>query len=321
MRRIRKGWGGCLAVTLGFCAVQVAAWGQQPPSEACDSSSAIPVEVRIFLWSPPEQPDLMPAALAKLVSQLDPSQVQVLGGEDVKSSADAGPTGATTDATVCLRVPEDHFAELVRGITEQPPTSNSILMAPTLLLNSGAEGTITDGATRPFITSFRRVVGDFSIAYQPVVKTFFEGTRITIGVTQLADETWKVSAKYEVSRIHRVDTLDLSGKTAARSAKVDMEKYTSVPAQDQDESQPGEVSIQVPQIHTRSRDVVSSLEADETLLVAIGEWQLPRRIEKGLPIPGGDRLFKRVVVQDETVWLAMAITPRPRTNPLPANGP
>ena len=298
---------GLATIAIGWIA-QVSLWGQDSEQAATESPVAYPVEVRVFSLERPEQQREFPTALQALIGRIDPSQIEVQGGDEIADAAVGKTSPGSLDGALCLRLPEPEFAAFVREVTQH--SDNNILLAPKLLLSPGQEGVVTSGATRPFVTGCRRIEGDFAAAYQPLVKAFFEGTRISVRLSPGQTNELHVATKFEASRIEHVAQVSLPTDPQAKVARESAGNYTSAEDPVLNNKPAGAMTIQIPSVVMLTKHADSVLLPGETLLVSLGPWSQPRRVEKGVPIPGGDRLFKRVVVDEEQIWLAMAITPR-----------
>jgi len=72
----------------------------------------------------------------------------------------------------------------------QGDSRSNILQAPKVTVMNGQFGSVSDQTDRYFVTSLIPVVGDFSVAYQPVIENFPEGTFLTVQAVVSSDRRY-----------------------------------------------------------------------------------------------------------------------------------
>ena len=72
----------------------------------------------------------------------------------------------------------------------QGDSRSNVLQAPKVSLINGQMATVTDTTDRYFVTSLVPVVGDFSVAYQPVVQAIPEGTMLWVNAVVSSDRRY-----------------------------------------------------------------------------------------------------------------------------------
>ena len=202
-------------------------------------------------------------------------------------------------------------------------TRANIMQAPTVTMFNGQSANVTDGSSRPFVTSVTPVVGDFAVAHAPVITILPDGTSLNVSAVVSSDRrSVRLSLVPFFSQVTEVREFTFSGsQRTERSTNsflddlLDLADPTNADAGDDELQTTSEgVTIQLPVIATTSVNTVVSVPDGGTVLLGGVKRMTEERIERGVPflssIPYVNRLFKNVGVGRETENLMMMVTPR-----------
>lgn len=202
---------------------------------------------------------------------------------------------------------------------------SNVSQAPTVTMFNGQSASVTDGASRPFVTSVIPVVGDFAVAQQPVVSLLPEGTTLNVQAVASNDRRHvTLSLNPFFSQVTEVTEFTFDGTRRVRRSPDNLltnlaNLLDNDPNNDDDEELELEVenqgvTIQLPvQSFTQVSTVVQVPDGGTVLMGGIKRMS-EGRTERGVPflsnIPYVNRLFKNVGIGRETSNLMMMVTPR-----------
>jgi len=204
----------------------------------------------------------------------------------------------------------------------------NISQAPTVTMFNGQSANVQDFQTRPFVTSVIPVVGDFAVAYQPVISILPDGTTLNVQAVASDDRRFiRMSLVPFFSTVTDVKTFTIDGRRRVRRTSDNLlqdllDQATGGNGNNNNQNTDGTeietesegVTIQQPVLAgTTVQTVVSVPDGGTVLLGGIKRMQ-EGRIERGVPmlsnIPYINRLFKNVAVGRETSNIMMMVTPR-----------
>lgn len=197
---------------------------------------------------------------------------------------------------------------------------SNLLQSPTVTMFNGQSASVTDGFSRPFVTSVTPVVGDFAVAHQPVITILPDGTNLNVSAVVSNDRrSVRMTLVPQFTQIGDVQTFTFSGSTSTEvstnSLLDDLLDIASPDASDEEARVATQgVTVQLPIIATTSVSTVVSVPDGGTILLGGIKRMTERRTERGVPflsnIPYINRLFKNVSIGRETQNLMMMVTPR-----------
>ncbi|MFK7766740.1 MAG: hypothetical protein AB8B55_05925 [Mariniblastus sp.] len=200
----------------------------------------------------------------------------------------------------------------------------NITQAPTVTMFNGQTASITDGASRPFVTSVIPVVGDFAVAHQPVITILPDGTNLNVTAVVSDDRRFvRLQMVPFFSQVTEVSTFTFDGQTtterATNSVLDDLLDIVDGGANadagnDELQTTTQGVTVQLPVLSITSISTVVSVPDGGTVLLGGIKRMREGRSEEGVPflsnVPYINRLFKNVGVGQETSNLMMMVTPR-----------
>ena len=120
----------------------------------------------------------------------------------------------TPPLSLFVRLLSSQNKDRLMGILQSDSRTN-VLRSPKITFISGESGRIDDVTTRYLVTNLIPVVGDFAVAYQPVVQPFHEGTSLKCRATLLEDRSCRIDeCVMEVAEILGVETVPIISHTA-----------------------------------------------------------------------------------------------------------
>ena len=200
----------------------------------------------------------------------------------------------------------------------------SITQAPTVTMFNGQSASITDGATRPFVTSVIPVVGDFAVAHQPVITILPDGTNLNVTAV-VSDDRRNVRLQLVpfFSQVTDVETFTFDGSTTTERQTTSVLDDLLDIVDGGDTANPNDatlatttqgITIQLPVLAVTTISTVVSVPDGGTVLLGGIKRLREGRIEEGVPflssVPYINRLFKNVGIGHETSNLMMMVTPR-----------
>ena len=200
----------------------------------------------------------------------------------------------------------------------------NITQAPTVTMFNGQSASITDGASRPFVTSVIPVVGDFAVAHQPVITILPDGTNLNVTAVVSDDRRFvRLQMVPFFSQVTDVTTFTFDGQQTTERATnsvlddlLDLVDGGSNADAGQDELQTTTqgVTVQLPVLSVTTISTVVSVPDGGTVLLGGIKRMREGRNEEGVPflsnVPYINRLFKNVGIGQETSNLMMMVTPR-----------
>ena len=199
---------------------------------------------------------------------------------------------------------------------------SNITQAPTVTMFNGQSGSVSDGASRPFVTSVVPVVGDFAVAHQPVISLLPDGTSLNVQATASHDRRFvRLSLVPFFSQITDVETFTFDGSTTTRTASdslledlLNMGGVDLDGGEDEFETVTQGTTVQLPVVSFTTINTVVSVPDGGTVLMGGVKRMREGRTERGVPflsnVPYVNRLFKNVGIGRETQNLMMMVTPR-----------
>ena len=201
-------------------------------------------------------------------------------------------------------------------------TRTNITQAPTVTMFNGQSASVSDFASRPFVTSVIPVVGDFAVAHQPIITLLPDGTNLNVQAVVSADRQFvKMRLVPYFTQITEVTTFTFSGsqqiEATTNSVLDDLLDIVDGSNDDSNEelltSTTG-ITIQLPVLAVTNVSTVVSVPDGGTVLMGGIKRLQEGRNETGVPflsnIPYVNRLFKNVGIGHETSHLMMMVTPR-----------
>jgi hypothetical protein len=276
----------CLLI---FCISQSGVRGQEitPMPEATDRPQ---LQFDLYWISVQlKEGDSIPKPVADLIREVDPSQVQALGGvpvgdlpndsqtysampaaNSVAAARDSSGVDAS-DSHLVVKINQAQFNSIVEKTKQD--ASSVISQAPSILVYAGDSAQISAGSQKPFVTSLEEVKGDFALAYQPGVSMFLEGMTVSINTSELTGKKFDLELSSRISQIKRVTNINLRENAQGESPV-----------------------IQFPETASKSANLALPFEVDQIVMVLLGTREEEVREEKGLPIPGLEKMFRNSTV-------------------------
>ena len=204
-------------------------------------------------------------------------------------------------------------------------TRSNIMQAPTVTMFNGQSASVSDGATRPFVTSVIPVVGDFAVAQQPVITLLPDGTSMNVQAVVSNDrKSVRMTLVPFFSQVQDVQTFTFDGSTKTRRETnsllddlldpVDGVEETTEEESELVEVETSGVTIQLPTVGFTTINTVVSVPDGGTVLMGGIKRMSEGRTERGVPflsnVPYINRLFKNVGIGRETSNIMMMVTPR-----------
>lgn len=242
-------------------------------------------EVRFISFPVDEDSNALPEELLQTLSQLEPDQVQIVGGVETPDQTWNQEIPESAPTSLSLTLEPEQVESLMKAVADSKQCN--VLSAPKLSLVEGQHGQVNDVITRTFVTGVDVVTKEGAIeskGYLPKTKNFFEGSRLSLCVKPQGEDKLKVSSRVTVSKIAKVTEVPIGTKP--------------------------DVTLQFPVWDTKTQDFEHSLEEGQSALVTLGVRQREVRVQQGSPIPGMRKLFKKSMVVSEPEYLAMVITLR-----------
>ena len=196
----------------------------------------------------------------------------------------------------------------------------NLLQSPTVTMFNGQSASVTDGFSRPFVTSVTPVVGDFAVAHQPVITILPDGTNLNVSAVVSNDRrSVRMTLVPQFTQIGDVQTFTFSGsQTTEVSTNSLLDDLLDIASPDDSDDEVNVntqgVTVQLPIIANTSVSTVVSVPDGGTILLGGIKRMSERRTERGVPflsnVPYINRLFKNVSIGRETQNLMMMVTPR-----------
>jgi general secretion pathway protein D len=202
-------------------------------------------------------------------------------------------------------------------------TRTNITQAPTVTMFNGQSASVTDGASRPFVTSVVPVVGDFAVAHQPVITILPDGTNLNVTAVVSDDRRFvRLQLVPFFTQVTDVDTFTFDGSTTTEQSSTSvldnlLEAVDGGSRSEEDETERTTtqgITVQLPVLAQTSVNTVVSVPDGGTVLMGGIKRMNESRTERGVPflsnVPYVNRLFKNVGIGHETQNLMMMVTPR-----------
>ncbi len=306
------------------------AFAQEPlsPITVSGKNTEFVIETTFFKF-PANSGDSSSDGIQELVRQLDPSQVRILGGESIASAtysvaafdvqpeegsklprtetsskgdwSNAGhgplddPVSKTSDPSLLIYLTEADAEKLIQKCKQD--IRYSMTQAPTATAPADRDAMVFDGQMRPFVVGISRIVGETEdqTAWDPTVRVYPEGTRISMKVETAENNCFRLEAHLELSQI-----------TSVRNYSFDLPRR---PNQSADTSP---LQIQHPIIEKDCVSFSANLEEGVKFLAVFPNAKVHRsRAEKGVPVNGLKKVFKRTEITETPCWEAAMITVTP----------
>jgi general secretion pathway protein D len=194
----------------------------------------------------------------------------------------------------------------------QGDSRSNILQAPKVTMINGQTAMVGDLTDHPFVTSFVPVVGDFSVAYQPVITIFQLGTSIQVQAVVSSDRRYvRIYTAPTFSGISdTVSTFTYDGSSGVNlggSGGGGTGNNNTGAAEDRG------MTVQQPITHTFFVETTVSVPDGGTILMGGVKRLSEGRKEYGVPmlnkIPYLKRLFSNTAVGRETQSMMIMVTP------------
>ncbi len=248
------------------------------------------IEIR-RIWYPEQDRETSSAAMSVLLQNIDLSQVRIKGGDTIPVVSDKPgnqPSIGTTTLQpesiavepaevscvgqtcyVTINLTDDQYAELLERVKSDARWS--ISQAPTVQMHAKESAVIADVVQRPFVTGLKSTEGGTftAAATQPEIRIFQEGTTMKITTSEMIGNNLNLSLQFRQSEIHNVKTLAFKNGDGP------------------------DANLQFPEAETKVSEVNISTETGRTVLVLLGTSESLERVERGVPVPGLDRVFRR----------------------------
>jgi general secretion pathway protein D len=202
-------------------------------------------------------------------------------------------------------------------------TRTNITQAPTVTMFNGQSASVTDGASRPFVTSVIPVVGDFAVAHQPVITILPDGTNLNVTAVVSDDRRFvRLQLVPFFTQVTDVTTFTFDGSTTTEQSSTSvldnlLEAVEGGSRSEEDETERTTtqgITVQLPVLAQTSVNTVVSVPDGGTVLMGGIKRMNESRTERGVPflsnVPYVNRLFKNVGIGHETQNLMMMVTPR-----------
>ena len=202
-------------------------------------------------------------------------------------------------------------------------TLTNITQAPTVTMFNGQSASVSDFASRPFVTSVVPVVGDFAVAHQPVITLLPDGTNLNVQAVVSSDRQFvKLRLVPYFTQVTEVREFTFNGsQETERTTNSVLDDLLDIVdgganADGSDEElltrQTG-ITVQQPVLAITNVSTVVSVPDGGTVLMGGIKRMREGRNESGVPflsnIPYVNRLFKNVGIGHETQHLMMMVTP------------
>jgi general secretion pathway protein D len=203
-------------------------------------------------------------------------------------------------------------------------TRTNITQAPTVTMFNGQSASVSDFASRPFVTSVIPVVGDFAVAHQPIITLLPDGTNLNVSAVVSSDRQFvRLKLVPFFTQVTEVSTFTFNGsQETERTTDSVLDDLLDIVdggtnADDSNEElltrQTG-ITVQLPVLAQTNVSTVVSVPDGGTVLMGGIKRMREGRQESGVPflsnIPYVNRLFKNVGIGHETQHLMMMVTPR-----------
>ena len=188
---------------------------------------------------------------------------------------------------------------------------------------NGQSASVTDGASRPFVTSVVPVVGDFAVAHQPIITILPDGTNLNVTAVVSDDRRFvRLQLVPFFTQVTDVDTFTFDGSTTTEQSSTSvldnlLEAVDGGSRSEEDETERTTtqgITVQLPVLAQTSVNTVVSVPDGGTVLMGGIKRMNESRTERGVPflsnVPYVNRLFKNVGIGHETQNLMMMVTPR-----------
>ena len=188
---------------------------------------------------------------------------------------------------------------------------------------NGQSASVTDGASRPFVTSVIPVVGDFAVAHQPVITILPDGTNLNVTAVVSDDRRFvRLQLVPFFTQVTDVTTFTFDGSTTTEQSSTSvldnlLEAVEGGSRSEEDETERTTtqgITVQLPVLAQTSVNTVVSVPDGGTVLMGGIKRMNESRTERGVPflsnVPYVNRLFKNVGIGHETQNLMMMVTPR-----------
>ncbi len=199
----------------------------------------------------------------------------------------------------------------------QGNSRQNVLNAPKVTMFDGQFASINDFASRPFVTGFTPVVGDFAVAQQPIVVVLNEGTQMNVQSVVSQDRRFvRMTLLPQFTRIENADrTFTFTGRRVSRTGTSILNPNgTPSGSRNNEEDIIEGTTVQQPTLGQTSISTVVSVPDGGTILLGGIKRLREGRVERGTPIlskiPYLNRLFKNDAIGRETSTLMMTVTPR-----------
>ncbi len=199
---------------------------------------------------------------------------------------------------------------------------SSIMQAPTVTMFNGQSANVSDGASRPFVTSVVPVVGDFAVAHQPIITILPDGTTLDVQAVVSDDRRFvRLNLVPFFSQVTDVQTFTFDGSTTTQRSTnsilddlLDRIPGRNDTSDDELETVTQGITIQLPVLSFTTINTVVSVPDGGTVLMGGIKRMSEGRSEFGIPflssIPYVNRLFKNTAIGHTTSNLMMMVTPR-----------
>ncbi len=199
---------------------------------------------------------------------------------------------------------------------------SSIMQAPTVTMFNGQSANVSDGASRPFVTSVVPVVGDFAVAHQPIITILPDGTTLDVQAVVSDDRRFvRLNLVPFFSQVTDVETFTFDGSTTTQRSTnsilddlLDRIPGRNDTSDDELETVTQGITIQLPVLSFTTINTVVSVPDGGTVLMGGIKRMSEGRSEFGIPflssIPYVNRLFKNTAIGHTTSNLMMMVTPR-----------
>jgi general secretion pathway protein D len=197
----------------------------------------------------------------------------------------------------------------------QGDSRSNVLTAPKVTLFNGQTATVSDLSQRPFVTGLIPIVGDFSVAHQPIIVVLGEGTTMSVQAIISQDRRFvRLTLVPFFSRIGNVDEFTFDGETTTSSGETVLDvDGNPVNRNNQVQTSRG-TTVQLPTFAFTTVSTTVSVPDGGTVLLGGIKRLAEGRSERGVPmlaqLPYISRLFKNVGIGRDTESLMLMVTPR-----------
>ena len=227
-------------------------------------------------------------------------------------SPDAGDAGTQVGLAILSDLELFFFLQAVQGNSR-----TNVLNAPKVTMFDGQTATINDTASRPFVTSFDPVVGDFAVAQRPIIVVLSEGTQMNVQSVVSQDKRFvRMTLAPQFTRIESADRqFTFQGRRSTQTGTSILNPNGTPSGTRNNEADIVEgTTVQQPTLGTTSVSTTVSVPDGGTILLGGIKRLREGRTERGTPIlskiPYLNRLFKNNAIGRETNTLMMTVTPR-----------